>query len=70
MKTTEFRCDLCGEPAGEWWRILRHDLVGARCGAAHDVIEMDLCPACAERVRALMENGDDTWHPTQTRSAG
>lgn len=49
-KTIDFRCDLCGEPATEYVRVMRHVLLDGMRQGAHDMTEIDLCPACAERV--------------------
>ena len=49
-KTTDFRCDLCGEPATEYVRVMRHALLDGMRQGAHDMTEIDLCPTCAERV--------------------
>lgn len=50
MKSVDFHCDLCGEPASEWLRVYRHELLDGMRQGAHDMTEIDLCPACAERV--------------------
>lgn len=63
MRSTEFRCDLCGEPATEWVRAYRHTLLDGMRQGAHDLLEIDLCPACAERVWGALtkREEDQTW---------
>lgn len=52
MMTTTLTCDRCGEPATEWWRMTRHAYLDQMRHDAHDLMEMDLCPRCAEELRA------------------
>lgn len=56
MRVTKTTCDRCGESATEWVRIWRHQLAsdGLRCDA-HDITELDLCPACAGELGLWME---------------
>ena len=53
-----FTCDSCGQPASEWVRIFRHELLHAMRRDAHDLKEIDLCPKCAAEL--------DEWIGTHT----
>ena len=72
-RSVEFRCDLCGEPATEWARVYRHSLLDGLRQGAHDLVEVDLCPGCAARLRALLEGRggkdetkEDPWESRPT----
>lgn len=66
MRTETFVCDLCGEPATEWWRIQRHQLVDGLRHGAHDMVELDLCPKCAQAMAERIGDGRDEGLWTQS----
>lgn len=48
-------CDRCGEPATTWVRVAEHSYQGQMRCDAHDLIELDLCPACQRELRLWTE---------------
>lgn len=59
MRKVTFTCDRCGEPATEWVRMYRHDLLHGMRADAHDLQELDLCPACARELGKWSEVRSD-----------
>lgn len=55
MRVTMTTCDRCGESATEWVRVMRHQIAGDGMRRdAHDLVELDLCPACAKELGLWM----------------
>lgn len=59
MRTETLTCDRCGENATEWVRVFRHELLDGMRAGAHDLREVDLCPACAHKLFIWLDKRKD-----------
>ena len=59
MKEQTCVCDRCGEPATEWVRVTEHAYMEQMRCDAHNLMELDLCSACASELRLWMEERPD-----------